>query len=453
MFYLGLWAAKFYLLILKVLKKEQDDKPGLIAYRFCNNFLEKLNKPKMIIGVTGTNGKTTTTNLIADTLKLDNKKVIYNDWGANTLAGYARCLIEGVNIFNKPKDVIAIVEIDEVSAEENLPLINPNYLVVSNLFRDSMHRNANPDYVFNKIKNGLSDKTTLILNADDPFSSRLGETTNKCIYYGISKLPSEIDTESHNLINDFTICPKCFSNLTYDFVRYHHIGKVHCEKCGFKSKENDYTGTLDFNKNIINVKHKKKSVDVKMISDSIFNSYNEMSLVALLYEMGYEDKKIKDLIEKIEIVKTRYSSKFINNIEVTTMVSKGMNAIATSHVLNYISKIDKNIELVLVIDDQFDNKGGSEAIAWIYDSDFELLNKDNIKRIIVGGVRSRDYKLRLLLAGIPEEKIFICDKELDTPKYITTNDIEKIIILHDVYFITGANEISDKVCNIIKGEE
>ena len=69
MFYLGLWAAKFYLFILKILKKEKDDKPGFVGYKFCHNFLERLNKPKIVIGVTGTNGKTTTTNLIADSLK------------------------------------------------------------------------------------------------------------------------------------------------------------------------------------------------------------------------------------------------------------------------------------------------------------------------------------------------------------------------------------------------
>ena len=39
---------------------------------------------------------------------------------------------------------------DEVTCDETIPLINLKYLIVTNLFRDSMQRNANPDYVYNK---------------------------------------------------------------------------------------------------------------------------------------------------------------------------------------------------------------------------------------------------------------------------------------------------------------
>lgn len=373
MFYFALWASKFYLFILKVLKREKDDKPGMIACHFCDNFVERINKPKVIIGVTGTNGKTTTTNLVADVLKKSGKKVIYNDWGANTLGGYARCLLEGVNIFNKPKDVVAVLEIDEVTADKSLPILKPDYLVVTNLFRDSMHCNANPNYVFNKIQKGITPNTTLILNADDPFSSRLKENINKCVYYSIEKQDSENLKESVNLINDFTICPNCLTKLEYDFVRYHHIGKVHCPNCSFKSKDGDYVGNLDYDKNIINVKANNEVVQFKMISNTIFNLYNEVAVVALLCEMGYKINNLVSLIENIEITKSRYNSEIVNNIEITNIVAKGMNAVATSRVLDYVSSINKNLEIIIVIDDQFDNKDGSEAVAWIYDSDFEFL--------------------------------------------------------------------------------
>ena len=68
-FILALWASKFLLFILKLKKAHQDDKPGLLAYRICKNFNEKINKPKLVIAVTGTNGKTTVSSLIASILE------------------------------------------------------------------------------------------------------------------------------------------------------------------------------------------------------------------------------------------------------------------------------------------------------------------------------------------------------------------------------------------------
>ena len=141
-----------------------------------------------------------------------------------------------------------------------------------------------------------------------------------------------------------------------------------------------------------------------MINDSIFNCYNEMALITTLFTLNIDEYKIKSIIEKLELPKIRYMSNYANGVEVINFVSKGLNAVATSRVLDYLTSLNDNIEIVLLLDDQFDNKNNSETMTWIYDTDFELLNKHNVKKIIVGGVRNRDYKLRLLLAGIDKEK-------------------------------------------------
>ena len=91
-------------------------------------------------------------------------------------------------------------------------------------------------------------------------------------------------------------------------------------------------------------------------------------------------------------------------------------------------------------------------MTWIYDTDFELLNKPNVKKIIVGGVRNRDYKLRLLLAGIDKEKIFTCDKEEDIVDLVTTDSIDKIFILFDVNFVSKGAKINERVVEKIKKE-
>ena len=299
---------------------------------------------------------------------------------------------------------------------------------------------------------GLNKDITLILNSDDPFSSMLGEKNkNKCVYFGIDKLDTDKKI-SNNLINDFLVCPKCSSNLKYDYIRYHQIGQVHCPNCSFENKKADFLGNLDYKNNRINVTNKNNNYKFKMINDSIFNCYNEMALITTLFTLNIDEYKIKSIIEKLELPKIRYMSNYANGVEVINFVSKGLNAVATSRVCDYLSGLNDNLEIVLILDDQFDSKNNSETMTWIYDTDFELLNKPNIKKIIVGGVRNRDYKHRLLLAGIDKEKIFTCDKEDDVVDFVTTEGISKIYILLDILLVSKAAKINERIVEKIKKE-
>ena len=449
-FIIALWASKLHLLCLKIIGQRRDDKPGLLALKIDNDFLNKINKPKTVIAVTGTNGKTTVSNMLAELLIKSGKTVIYNDWGANTRASVARCLLDGVTIFNKPKKDIAVLETDEITSCDTLPYVKPDYMIVTNLFRDSMHRNAHPYYVFNKINDYIPEKTTLILNADDIISSNLGKN-NKKVFYSIKK--QDYEKEKNNIVIDARICPKCHEKLIYDFRRYHHIGSVRCPKCNFKSYDANFTALeVNLKDRYMVVSHDKEKTTYRLASDSIFNAYNTLAVITLLREMNIKNDQIKKELESEKIVASRFSSDTINGIEVTTIATKGLNGVATSRVCDYVGSEDGNIEVIIVIDDTFDNKGGSEAIAWIYDADFEFLNNDNIKRIIIGGVRNRDYRMRLLLAGIPNEKIYTTDNEQDTYKYLLLKDTNKIFILHEVYYITGAKKIKEEVIKRIEKE-
>lgn len=442
-FYIALWASKFHIFCLKLINQQKDDKPGILALKICDDFLEIINKPKTVIAITGTNGKTTVSNMLAELLIKDGKKVVYNDWGANTRAASARCLIDAVSIFNKQKKDVAVLETDEISSNEIFPFVKPDYIVVTNLFRDSMHRNAHPSFVFKQIDDYIPKKTTLILNCDDPISSQLGKN-NKHIFYGITKQAS--DEEKENIVIDARICPNCYNILNYKFRRYHHLGEVNCPKCGFKSYDADYLATsVDLKNKNITVKHHKTTSTYNLSSDSIFNAYNTLACISLLRELKIDNKKIINYLSDQKIVASRFSNDDINGIEINTIATKGLNGVATSRVCDYLSTIDDDMELIIVIDDTFDNRGGSEAICWIYDADFEFLNKDNIKRIIVGGVRNKDYRMRLLLAGIDDSKIICVNDEQETYKYLELKNTKKVYILHEVYYITGARKIKENI--------
>ncbi len=446
-FFLGLFSSKLLLFIYKIIGNSRDDKPGLLAYRFDDKFLEHLNKPKLVIGITGTNGKSTVSSILNDFMVLENKKVAYNDWFANTLAGHARCLLDAVTIFNKPRKDVAILEMDELTLPDTLPYAKVDYLIVTNICRDSIRRNAYPSFILSKIEEAInmSKDTVLILNADDPISSFV-KCNNKKIYYSINKTRDEI--YNYN-INDFALCPKCHSKIVYDYQHYRHIGKMHCINCNFKSIKANYI--------INNIDYENKEIEISkykypILSTSIFNIFNELSVIALLKELKFNDKVIAKNMKKIKIPITREDSIKVNGIDIDLQITKGQNVAATSTIFEQISHKKENIEIVLIINEVSCVKEKTETVTYLYETDFEFLNRDNIKKIIIGSYLALDYKIAMMMAGINEDKIVIAKDEEDTVNYVTFDNIDKIMILYDVDYLTGSKKIRDKIVEKLKGE-
>ena len=449
MFYISLIAAKVFLLLQKIFIKEKNDKAGLGALKLYPNFLKKVSKPPVIIAITGTNGKTTTSNLLVDVLEDQGYKVACNRGGSNYQAGVVTAILKGVSLFNKTKVDYLVVEYDEISSDKILSALKPNYLIVSNITRDSMNRNAHTDFVFKQINQGIEKNTTLILNADDPISSRLGKD-NKKVFFAIDKLPEDLDF-NHSLVNDMPNCPKCYRRLKYDFVRYHHMGKFYCPKGDFKAPKAEYLITK-VEKDKIIVKHQEKLQKYPIIQNSIFNIYNSLAVIATLKELGFKAEVIAKSFKQLKITEIRLKTTKVGNTEVIAHMTKGKNAVATSRVFDYVSNINANKEIVLMIEDYYDRVDTSEAIAWLYDADFEFLKKDDIKRIVVCGVRHQDIILRLLIAGIPQEKIFGTLKEEDAINHLALKNTDQVYILYEIPFINYANPLADKIAQKLKGE-
>ena len=80
-FAIALWGGKFFLFWYCRTGHVRNDKPGMAAMRLYGDFLRYVAKPKLTIVVTGTNGKTTISALIAGVLRKEGKSVSFNDWG------------------------------------------------------------------------------------------------------------------------------------------------------------------------------------------------------------------------------------------------------------------------------------------------------------------------------------------------------------------------------------
>ena len=127
-----------------------------------------------------------------------------------------------------------------------------------------------------------------------------------------------------------------------------------------------------------------------------------------------------------------------------------MNPIACSRVFDYVRKYKGNKVVILFLDDLHEAANGSENIAWQYDTDYEFLNNDSIKQIIIAGARYLDGYVRLQMAGIDKSKIVCQRDELSALDNINLGGIETVFILHDLYSMELKESAKKKVEVIIR---
>lgn len=454
-YYIALWAAKLSIIALKITKHNGTNFPGVLALKICPQFLKYAQKPKKIIAVTGTNGKTTVSNMLLDMLTMDGNKVLNNKMGSNINSGIASSLIYGADIFGKCRYEMGLFEVDERSALRIYPYMKPDYMLITNLSRDSIMRNGHPEYIGNILTKYIPKETKLVINADDLISCGIAPE-NPRKYFGIDRMDTDID-ECKNLINDLQICPHCHERLAYEYLRYNHIGKAYCPKCGFKAPAYDYTGmNVDIENMTIDVADSVGTGHYKLLNESVFNIYNVVSAVALLREMGYTHARIEEFFKNLNIVGSRYDEEKIGSRILYRLLAKEKNAFATTRVFDYIGGLPGDKEIILMNSCQGDMKHWSENTCWLYDCDFEFLNRENIKNIVLCGPRRFDHKLRLLLAGVPEDRISFAEKETDTPSKLKLFENDNIYVLYGTDSISLGMKVGDMVEKLLKdkaGEE
>ncbi len=447
-FLVSLSAAKVTTGLLHLIGRQASFFPGEVALKICPDFVSHIEKPKTVLCVTGTNGKTTTCNMILDVLEKNGYRVLNNRAGANINSGIVASLATGSTMGGKTKFDLAVFEVDERSSQLIYPRLKPTYVVCTNLFRDSIHRNAHPEFIFNFIQKSLPKETHMILNADDLISSQLGNG-NPRTYFSIDRLPSDKD-HSVNLINDARLCPKCHHKLRYNYVRYHHIGNAVCDNCGFSSPKPDYHAALDFDGGTLTMATPKGAETYPMVGNSVLNEYNQVTAITALHTLGLSYDQVSRGFEGAEIVETRFSECTIGNTQVIAHLAKGQNPVACSCVFEYVGQESGVKEAVIMLDDLYDSKDSSEIMTWIYDADFEFLNTPEIRNIVVVGVRSEDFKMRLLMAGVPEERIHCVENASEAPSQLNYQGADKVFVLYDLSRVPPAMALRDQICEDLK---
>ena len=153
--------------------------PGQYALKICPDILARVQLPPCIIAVTGSNGKTSTVEMIAAVLRDAGKTVVYNAEGSNQIEGVTTLILSRSTLTGKVRGDVLLLESDERYARLTFRYFHPTHFVVTNLYRDQLTRNGHPEWVYDALLPAIHPETTLVLNADDPLVSCFAGTTRR----------------------------------------------------------------------------------------------------------------------------------------------------------------------------------------------------------------------------------------------------------------------------------
>ena len=446
-FYIAMFSAKIALLGLRLLGRNATFLPGKIALTIDKDFLGGLTQPKTVIAVTGTNGKTTVSNLLNSILLANHYSVTNNSLGSNVQAGVATALLDDSTFTGKAKKDIAVLEVDERSSLKIYPYVKPDYLICNNIMRDSLARNAHTDFICYIINNALPETTKVILNADDLVCATLAPNCRQRVYFGL-------DVEKQNdagpmYLQDIVYCPVCGSLLKPEYLRYNHIGRLSCTNCDFASPNPDFTITdINYAENAFTVTHQNQEETYALINDNIVNLYNFCGLIALLSTLGLTYEQISLGFEKSKIVKSRYDKLQAGDLTITMQLSKGQNPTACARCFSYVAKCAGENKAIIFVEDNFE---ASESPCWFFDSNYSYLNDPSIQQIIFAGPRCKDQYLRALMAGVSPEKIKKTPDSKAGTDLLDTNLSKDIYVLYGPYMVKEANFTKNRLIALGNG--
>lgn len=422
----------FAILVCKIIRKignyvgRGSSLPGKIALKICPDILSRLQLPELTIAVTGSNGKTSTVEMIQQILNSNDKTVAYNYEGSNQIEGITTLIIDNSDYNGKFLKDVLLMEVDERYAKHIFKYFAPKYYVINNLYRDQLTRNGNPEYVMNDIKKSIRNESILILNADDPLIASLAEEfENEVVFFGMGE-NEYVKEESNSIYDDGYYCPVCKSKMIYDYRQYGHVGKYHCSKCGFERPDVAYEiSDIDLHegKMLINNKY-----EIKLALNALYNAYNVLSAFTVGSLLDLNDKKMIKSLNSYLIKNGRFKQFRLNNRIGTLLISKHENSLSYNSNIEYVLNHDNDISIMFIIDD-ISRKYFTSDTSWIWDINFELLKADNIKEIIIAGKYINDLAVRFKYAGFDMEKIMLYETVDEALKYLDNDSKNELFVL------------------------
>ena len=345
-FYLALWAAKLCAVVIRLVAKDRGTNlPGELALKIDPQFVRHIRNvdPAKAVFITGTNGKSTSTNMIHHVLQHSGHAVTANLMGANLLSGVATALIDDCTLFGRFKNEYVVMETDE----RFLPFIRAQlpakHVCITNVQRDQCQRNGEPSYIAGRVAQALDKSATLFANADEPNVLALRDYAGRTVSYGVAENACSFDKDD-DFFGVGMACPKCHNPVRFSKYNVENIGPFVCTVCGFGGETPDYLAeNVDFENRTFSV----DGVSYAMNFNTPYFVYSYVLAVAVAREFGIPAEKIQAAMEAFADIRGRVETRTLAGKEIHYIKMKQENPETLQSSLNLISQ-DKRDKIFML---------------------------------------------------------------------------------------------------------
>ena len=423
---LAVTAAKAALTACHLSGRPGSSLPGRAALKIDPHIIAPLAADirRGIIVTCGTNGKTTTNNLLCSMLEAQGYRVVSNRLGANMLEGVAAAFATAakgplgyLDAVKRPLGCLdadfACLEVDEASAARVLQDLHPDCMILTGLFRDQLDRYGEIDLTMKALEKAILEAPdmTLVINADDPLTAYLAKkSAHRVVSFGVS----EKVTENVDEIREARFCENCGAPLRYDFYHFSQLGVYRCPSCGFGRPEIDYdaSGVRLSPQLSFDVKESVTAlVKISAPLTGFYNVYNILAVYSVLREMNLPTDRFNEILRGFRPQFGRGEVFHLGtNGGQRVFLNLAKNPAGFNQNISAMLQDRSPKDLIIVIND---NAQDGRDVSWLWDVDFDRLADETIRSVTVSGLRALDMQLRLKYVEIESERTPDVEKAID----------------------------------------
>ena len=337
---------------------------GLVAIVLDRTILRQLGAGRKTVIVTGTNGKSTTTRMLAAALGTIGD-VATNSEGANMDAGLVAALAAARHAS------LAALEVDEMHVPHVSDALEPSVIVLLNLSRDQLDRVGEINHIERTLRTGLADHrdTVVIANCDDVLVTSAAYDCPAVVWVAAGA----------GWANDSVSCPRSGEVIVRDGKHWRSTGTDFSrpEPAWWFDDENLY-GPGD------------SVFPMTLALPGAVNRGNAAQAVAGAVAMGADPAAAVAAVSAVDEVAGRYRTVRVGDHTARLLLAK--NPAGWQEALSMVDKSAAGV--VISVNGQVPD---GEDLSWLWDVRFEHFEGT---QVVSAGERGTDLAVRLGYAGV-----------------------------------------------------